>query len=64
MAIPLRPLIKQNARVHAEESPTTPKQRNGIFICRDGIALNIVERHATAHTLNMHKVRAMALRSD
>lgn len=36
-------------------------QRNSVFICRDGIAKNIVNRHATARTLSMQKVRAVGL---
>lgn len=34
-------------KVHEVESPRAPQQRNCIFICRDGIAYNIVEHPAT-----------------
>lgn len=37
---------------------------SSIFIYRNGIGKNIKERNATVRTLDMHKLRAVALRSD
>lgn len=56
IAISLRPCVKrQCTRNRVSYSAATT---------RGGIALKIVERHATARTLSLHKVRAVALRSD
>ena len=62
-----RARITQNAEVRAVRSPRAPRDRRGIAVASPWhlhwTPWGLLGRHATARTLCMHKVRAVARRS-